>query len=664
MLFKRSPIVLSIIGLLLHLSCKVPVEAPVNPGTNFPPKADAGNDATVFLGQTLQLRGTASDEDGHIIEYAWRFGPYPEWIITSSGDTSFIVEPPPGSKYFVFRVTDDDDNVAYDSCKITIRTQPPRGYAGRDTTVQVNGAIHLHGRGSDDYGDIKEFAWKFGLSQDWVITSTGDTIVKAASTARIDTFVIRVKDGEEQLGYDSVVVTIKEDSIPNVPPTADAGQDVVVMVDEQIQLRGVGSDSDGRIVEYAWRMGVGQSWAVTSTGDTTLVAVAPARTETFAFRVKDNDGAFGFDSILVTVKEDTTNIPPTAEAGNDTSLSVNDTIRLRGVGNDPDGSIVEYAWKIGGSGWQPCSNGDTNVVAPSTAQQILCVLRVKDNREAVAFDSLTVTVNSISFDPWIPSGPLERKGKMVKVMGKGYGFSMGSNQGEAIEKPVHRVRFTYDFWIDSTEVTQKEYDGVMKAGYTTYQTPDWSKYGTGDTYPAYHINWHDAVLYCNALSKARGLDTLYAYTSISGQIGHACKLRGLSITMEANGYRLPTEAEWEYACRGGTTSQFYWGSASHNDYAWFKSNSDHTTNITARKKPNRYGLYDMCGNVFEWINDWQDTYGDSVAVDPIGPENGSMRVLRGGNAFEESNRGRSAFRFPAYAGYELTPGFRVVLPIK
>jgi len=222
-------------------------------------------------------------------------------------------------------------------------------------------------------------------------------------------------------------------------------------------------------------------------------------------------------------------------------------------------------------------------------------------------------------------------------------FMMGSpdsdTDAEADEKPQHRVRITKPFYLGSTEVTQEQYERVMG------QNPSWFC-ATGDgkvevagqntrQFPVEWVSWEDAVEFCRRLSQKEGKT-----------------------------YRLPTEAEWEYACRAGSTTRYCIGDAPADlvEYAWYDENSDDTTHPVGQKKPNAWGLYDMHGNVWEWCADRfaEDYYRASPADDPNGPDSRVFRVLRGGAWYLQPWVLRSARRdsYPPrdrFHGY----GFRV-----
>jgi len=215
-------------------------------------------------------------------------------------------------------------------------------------------------------------------------------------------------------------------------------------------------------------------------------------------------------------------------------------------------------------------------------------------------------------------------------------FDMGSTQeevdgllGEARQKnmprwyidllpaqaPRHRVRITRAFYVGACEVTQQQYERVMGSNPSHFKA-------SGPDAPVEHVSWEDAAEFCRRLSGM--------------------------VKGKAAEYRLPTEAEWEYACRGGTTTAWCFGDqeADASDYAWWAKNSERKTHPVGQKKPNPFGLHDVHGNVFEWCQDWHagDYYANSPPSDPSGATEGSFRVHRGGSLDYWSGGCRSAYR--------------------
>jgi formylglycine-generating enzyme required for sulfatase activity len=189
-------------------------------------------------------------------------------------------------------------------------------------------------------------------------------------------------------------------------------------------------------------------------------------------------------------------------------------------------------------------------------------------------------------------------------------FLMGSPESEPgrfDDETQHLVKITKPFYLSAYEVTQQQYETVMG------KTPSYfSALGkgkdrvSGDTsqLPVEQVSWNDAVAFCGKLSDEEGVE-----------------------------YRLPTEAEWEYACRAGATTAYSFGDDARQlpQYAWQSGNSNNTTHPVGGLKPNAWGLFDMHGNVWEWCQDWRDDYDLQVVSDPTGPASGQYRVLRGGS---------------------------------
>jgi len=205
--------------------------------------------------------------------------------------------------------------------------------------------------------------------------------------------------------------------------------------------------------------------------------------------------------------------------------------------------------------------------------------------------------------------------------------------GDEHQGPVTTVRITQGYWLGKYDVTQGEWQALMGAN------PSHFKDQGGDA-PVENVSWYDAEAFCRALNTREGA---------AGRLP------------EGYEYRLPTEAEWEYACRAGEPDDSF-EVGGMDDLGWYAGNSEKHTHPVGLKKPNAWGLYDMHGNVWQWCEDRYGPYQGGVQTDPAGPDSGSSRVYRGGCWFIVAEHCRSAFRFrsiPLLRDYYL--GFRLAL---
>jgi formylglycine-generating enzyme required for sulfatase activity len=242
---------------------------------------------------------------------------------------------------------------------------------------------------------------------------------------------------------------------------------------------------------------------------------------------------------------------------------------------------------------------------------------------------LRVDASKLPAEAFLKLPPIKNSiGLELKLLPTGK-FTMGSSEGG--DETAHQGTLTRPFYLGVYEVTQEQYERVMGKN---------SSYFEGALNPVEQVSWEDAVEFCQKLSAL-------PEEQAAGRV-----------------YRLPTEAEWEYACRAGSTTKYSFGDndSQLEDHAWFGQNSGSKTHPVGEKEPNAWGLYDMHGNVWEWCSDWYGEYPRIAVSDPTGPKEGSLRVSRGGSWTREAALCRSAYRVGNYPSLRTSSlGFRLAL---
>lgn len=240
---------------------------------------------------------------------------------------------------------------------------------------------------------------------------------------------------------------------------------------------------------------------------------------------------------------------------------------------------------------------------------------------------------------------------MLPIPGGRFTMGAAADDPDAVawfgEKDQHPVQVS-SFYLGKHPVTQAVFKAVMN-GYNP-------SYFTGDDRPVENVSWFDAVVFCNQLNEISDMEPCYFadknFQRLFGKTSKGYELTNkgeVFIRRDAQGYRLPTEAEWEYAAKAGTPYR-YAGSDKLKEVGWFDTNSHRETKPVGLKMPNAFGLYDMGGNVWEWCQDWWDEQyyaacaAQGTVTDPPGPASGSHRVLRGGSWYSDPQNCRAANR--------------------
>jgi len=607
--------------------------------TNSPPVAHTGPDQTVAENEVVTLDASNStDPDGDIVSYAWeQIGGIHQVVLSNPSGIITTFQAPEvdeGGEALTFKltVTDNTGLTATATCivNVTWKNDPPTAVTGPNQTVAEGMFVTLDGSNSTDPDDgIATYEWK-QIGGPIVVLVNADTMYPTFTTPDVGpagvalTFELTVTD---KGGLKSAAQCIVNVTWINAPPTAVTGPDQTVDEGVLVTLDGSAStDPDDGIASYAWQQKEGPPVTLSNAGAMqptfTTPNVGPAGAALkFELTVTDNGGLKSTATCIVNVTW--VNDPPTANAGLDQSVSAGAVVTLNGGGSsDPDDGIASYLWVQTGGPTVTLTNADTAIAqftAFVAAGSVLTFeLTVTDAGGLQATDTCVITVTNLS-DPIS-----DLLNSMVSIPAGT--FMMGSTDNEygwaQYTTPVHAVTLQA-FEIGAYEVTQAQYAAVMGTNPSYFQ---------GTSYPGTENNPVDRVTYYEAREFCTQLSALTGRT-----------------------FTLPSEAQWEYACRAGSTTLYSFGDDDGllGNYAWYDSNSGDQTHPVGTKLPNAWDLYDMHGNVWEWcLDSWHENYiGAPTDGSAWEPEAGAYRMIRGGGWNSHGPwycRSAMRYNYPAY----------------
>jgi formylglycine-generating enzyme required for sulfatase activity len=548
-----------------------------------------------------------------------------------------------GTKTIKLEVRDAGGLVDTETHTVTVsNTAPAAAFTADPSSGTIATVFQVDASGSTDAEDptsLLQVRW------DWDDDGTWDTDYSRTKTAShqyaspgAKTIRLEVRDTDGLTNPATHTVTVSN-TAPMAAFTVDPSSGTVATTFQFDASWSTDMEDPTAELQVRW------DWDDDGTWDTDYTATTAAShqyttpgTKTIALEVKDSGGLTDTETHTVSVD----NGPPTAAFTIAPSSGTPETLFEFDASGSTDtedpASALQVRWD-----WENDGTWDTGYTTTKTAVHQFGTPGAKTVKlEAMDTGGLLDT----------QTHTLGVAGTEGLVLVQAGAFTMGGAPGELCRDPdevQHEVTLTHAFYISATEITQAQWQAMM--GW------DDSRFD-GLNRPVETVNWFDAVMYCDLRSTAEGLTPVYTITGATYNGNHITSAN-VDWNQNANGYRLPTEAEWEYACRAGSTGAFCNGDISQcgcgsepglGAVGWYCGNSDDQTQDVGTKTPNAWGIYDMHGNVWEWCWDVYDSYGGAV-TDPTGPASGIDRITRGGGWVDYAEYCRSANRVGGAAGY-------------